>query len=231
MTGRRERGLDVNLRSGPQVREYIAIADRLAAEPIGRVLDWGCGHGQMSHLLHERGLDVVAYDYRPGHEAGVVTLERFPDISAHVSGDPVVLPFERESFDAVLSCGVLEHVARPADSLAELHRVLHARGRLFVYKLPNRFSYLEAIARASGMYYHGALPDDRVYTRRGATALLRENGFRVDAFRRANMLPLTIERPLAWRLAAPIWSANRAIARVPGLSLFATNLELDATAC
>ena len=56
------------------------------------------------------------------------------------------------------------------------------------------------------------------------------HGFRVDDFRRTNMLPLTLEHPLAWRLSGPIWSLNRALARVPGVALLATNLELDTTA-
>jgi 2-polyprenyl-3-methyl-5-hydroxy-6-metoxy-1,4-benzoquinol methylase len=56
----RPRQVDVNLRSGPQMREYVAIADRVAGERPGRVLDWGCGHGQISHLLRQRGVDVVA---------------------------------------------------------------------------------------------------------------------------------------------------------------------------
>lgn len=226
----RPRELDVNLRSGPQMREYLAIADRVAGMAPGRVLDWGCGHGQISHLLRERGIDVTPYDYSEGSEPDVVRLQHFPEIEAHVSGNPVLLPFDSERFDTVLSCGVLEHVQRPGDSLTELHRVLRAGGRLLVYKLPNRLSYLEAIARRAGMYYHGALPDDRVYDRRTATALLSAHGFRVDDFRRTNMLPLTVEHPLAWRLSGLIWNANRALASLPGLSLLATNLELDASA-
>jgi SAM-dependent methyltransferase len=224
------RGVDVNLRSGPQMREYVAIADRLARERVGRVLDWGCGYGQISQLLRERGVETAAYDFRPGAEPQVIQLEQFPQIEAHISGEPVRLPFDSDSFDAVLSCGVLEHVQRPAESLAELRRVLRPRGRLYVYKLPNRFSYLEAIARRAGLYYHGYYPDDRIYDRRSAQALLVANGFDVDAFRRTNMLPLTIAHPLAWRLSGPIWQLNRALARLPALSLLATNLELDSTA-
>jgi ubiquinone/menaquinone biosynthesis C-methylase UbiE len=212
------------------MREYLAITDRVAEERPGRVLDWGCGHGQISHLLRERGVDVVAFDYAEGSEPKVVHLEHYPEIEAHVSGDPVLLPFPDDHFDTVLSCGVLEHVQRPQDSLRELHRVLRPGGRLLIYKLPNRLSYLEAIARRAGMYYHGALPYDRVYDKRTATALVAAQGFRVDAFRRTNMLPLTVEHPLAWRLSRPIWELNRALARVPGLALLATNLELDATA-
>jgi 2-polyprenyl-3-methyl-5-hydroxy-6-metoxy-1,4-benzoquinol methylase len=226
----RPREVDVNLRSGPQMREYRAIADRVVRERPGRVLDWGCGHGQISQLLRERGVDVVAYDYVEGSEPTVVRLEHFPEIEAHVSGEPVLLPFPDDHFDTVLSCGVLEHVQQPGNSLRELHRVLRPGGRLLIYKLPNRLSYLEAIARRAGMYYHGALPYDRVYDRRSAIALVAAQGFRVDAFRRTNLLPLTVEHPLAWRLSGPIWKLNRALAHIPGLSLLATNLELDATA-
>ena len=226
----RPRRLDVNIRSGPQMREYVAIADRVSGESRGQVLDWGCGHGQISHLLRERSVDVVSFDYLEGSEPGLMALEHFPEIETHVSGDPVVLPFGDGEFDTVLSCGVLEHVQRPDDSLDELHRVPRVGGRLLIYKLPNRLSYLEAIAQRAGMYYHGALPDDRVYDRRSAMALVRAHGFHVGAFRRTNMLPLTVEHPLAWRLSGPIWNVNRALARVPGVAMLATNLELDATA-
>lgn len=226
----RPRPIDVNIRSGPQMREYVAIADRLAEAAPGHVLDWGCGHGHMTKLLRERGVEVTAFDYVADSEPKIVASDHFPEIEMHISGDPVALPFPEHSFDAVLSCGVLEHVELPAASLQELHRVLRHGGRLYVYKLPNRSSYLEAIAKRAGMYYHGSLPNDRVYDRRTATALLRANGFQVDDFRRTNMLPLTIEHPLAGRMSHAIWTMNRALAKVPGLALLATNIELDATA-
>jgi ubiquinone/menaquinone biosynthesis C-methylase UbiE len=212
------------------MREYETIADRVAGESPGRVLDWGCGHGQISELMRVRGVDVTPFDYREGSEPSVIALEHFPNLEAHVSGDPVRLPFADDAFDTILACGVLEHVQYPQASLGELHRVLKPGGRLLIYKLPNRFSYLEAIARRAGMYYHGALEHDRIYTRASAIALLTGAGFRVDAFRRTNLLPLTVEGPLAWRLRAPLWTLNRALARVPGIALLATNLELDTTA-
>jgi ubiquinone/menaquinone biosynthesis C-methylase UbiE len=219
------------VRSGPQRCEYEAIVERIARDRPRRILDWGCGFGLMTMLLRERGLDVVAYDYRsdaPGER--VAPLEHFPEIHAHISSDPVRLPFPASSFHAVLSSGVLEHVADPDASLDELRRVLAPGGVLYVYKLPNRYSYLERLAKGLGMYYHGAEPGDAVYTRRSATRLLRAHGFEVGHCRRANMLPLTLEGRLAQRLAGPIWAANRALSRVPGLNMLATNLEVVATA-
>lgn len=213
------------------MREYRAIVARIAADRPRRVLDWGCGWGQIAHLLRKERIDVTAFDYRPGIERdGIYPLERYPEIQVHLSSDPVRLPFETGSFDSVLSLGVLEHVLYPDESLEELRRVLEPGGALYVYKLPNRYSYLERLARSIGLYYHGANPEDAVYTRRSALALFEAHRFEVREFRRSNMLPLTLPGPLATRAAGAIWVANRALARVPGLNLLATNLEFIAIA-
>jgi 2-polyprenyl-3-methyl-5-hydroxy-6-metoxy-1,4-benzoquinol methylase len=223
------RGIDVNLRSGPQMREYAALADRIAADRPGKVLDWGCGWGQVSALLRERGVDVHPFDYRPAEpEVGQAPLERYPELVCTFSPEPVALPFDEGHFDAVLSCGVLEHVQDPGDSLAELHRVLRPGGRLYVTKLPNRRSYLEWIARRMGLYYHGKLPDDTLWSPREARDAAVARGFDVTDVRLANMLPLTLDHPLAARLAGPIWTLNRLLSRVPLLNRLATNVEFDA---
>lgn len=227
---RERRGTDVNLRSGPQQREYEALADRLAAARPGRTLDWGCGWGQVSSLLAERDVDVEPFDYRgDAAEPGRAQLERFPALTCTFSPEPVALPYEDESFDCALSCGVLEHVQDPEASLDELHRVLRPGGRLWIVKLPNRHSYLEWVARRTGLYYHGALEHDTIYTAASARAVVARHGFAVGHVRQANMLPLTVDHPLATRLATPIWAANVALAHVPALNRLATNVEVYAT--
>jgi SAM-dependent methyltransferase len=216
--------LDANLRSGPQMLMYRALARELARRGSGRLLDWGCGLGQVTKLLQDEGVEAVAYDFRPGLDAPTTErLERFPEIEAHLSSEPVALPFEAGSFDTVLSCGVLEHVPEPDGSVAEIRRVLRPGGTFYVTNLPNRFSYTERAARLLGLYYHGKLPDDRVYTRRTARELLERHGFTVERIRLAHMLPLTLGGP-----ARPIWAVSSALERVPGLNLVATSLELVA---
>ena len=224
------RGLDVNVRSGPQAREYEAIVERIRRDAPRSILDWGCGFGQVTQLMRRAGLDVTAFDYRPGPGTdGPQPLQRYPDLRVHLSSDPVALPFADASFEAVLSCGVLEHVLHPDASLEEIKRVLAPGGTFYVFKLPNRYSYLEHLARGMGLYYHGAEPLDAVYTRRSARALLRRHGFQVKEVQLANMLPLTLPGRPAARAAGAIWAANRILGRVPGLNLLATNLELVAT--
>jgi len=230
VTAEGSRGLDVNLRSGVQMIEYEAIADRIASERRSPVLDWGCGWGQVSSLLRERGVDVEAFDYRAGEPVHEVELEHFSGFRVQVSGEPVALPYPDNHFAAALSCGVLEHVQDPGGSLDELHRILRPGGRLYIYKLPNRLSYLEAIAKRMGLYYHGALPEDQLYDLASTRKILTHHGFRVDELRRANVLPLTIPHPLATRYADQIWRINVALGRTPVLNRIATNVEAVATA-
>ena len=213
-----------NVESGPQGREYDAIARRIEADGTDRrILDWGAGHGQMTARLMTLGMDVCAYDYAPDEPAGRKPLDVAAAEVDH-GPDPVSLPYEDESFDAVLSCGVLEHVADPDGSLEELRRVLRPGGRLYVYKLPNRFSYLEWVAKQLGLYYHGKLPDDRLYTASSTREILQRHDFAVRELRTMNMLPLLAvgKRP---RSTEMVWRANLALSRAPGLSKLATNVE------
>jgi SAM-dependent methyltransferase len=225
------RGIDANIRSAPQMREYASIVRRIVDDRPGQVLDWGCGFGQMTHLLRVHGIEVEAYDVDPSAAAPERrALERFPGLDALISPEPVVVPYADASFDAVLSCGVLEHVPQPDASLDELARILRPGGTLYVFKLPNRFSYLEQIAKRVGLYYHGAFEHDRLYTLDTARTLLEKHEYEVLEVRLANMLPLSLSNPVATRAAGLIWRVNRLLSRVPLLNRSATNVELVARA-
>jgi SAM-dependent methyltransferase len=200
--------------------QYRAIAKRIATRDPGLVLDWGTGFGQLAKLLADEGVDVTPFEYRPDLPPGVRPLERYPELQAHSSPDPVRLPFEDASFDAVLSCGVLEHVQDPDGSLEELRRVLRPGGSFYLYNLPNRWGYTEKVARLLGLYYHGKLPDDRVYTLGSARALLERHGFEIRELRRAHMLPLVVGGP-----SRLVWAVSSALERVPGLNAVATTIE------
>jgi SAM-dependent methyltransferase len=220
-----------NLTAALQNKEYDAVAQQAHdAATGGQVLDWGCGEGQISARLVALGSSVESFDFDPEAEGPErVPFVRYPELSAIRSNDPVELPFDDGSFRAILSCGVLEHVERPLDSLLELRRVLEPGGTLLIYKLPNRTSLLEAIARVAGMPYHGMRVHDTLWGLRSTRWALEAAGFDVDWVRRANWLPLTIDHPVLNRNAARLWRINRRLAKVPGLSVLSTNVEARAT--
>lgn len=223
---------EVHLRSPLTAKEYDDLVGRVLSHGPCRILDWGAGFGQNSARLAAAGFDVEAFDYRPQDHArpgGRQPFDRYPDLEVFVEkDDPVALPYGDASFDAVLSMGVLEHVADPHASLDEIRRVLRPRGRLWVFKLPNRFSYTERLGRRAGYYWHGMLPDDRLYTLGSAVALVRAHGFEVVQARRANMLPLNRPGERWPQHAERLWKLNTALARTPLLNLLATNVEVVA---
>ena len=129
------------------------------------MLDWGAGWGQTSLLLRAHGARVVAYDVEDkGAASGLL---RETDVRYVVTPGPG-LPFADGEFDAVLNCGVLEHVDDEGAALAELRRVLRPGGRLFTYHLPNRYAYTEWLGRRLGRFHH-----ERTYTRREASRPVR----------------------------------------------------------
>ena len=68
------------------------------------------------------------------------------------------LPFTDESFDAVFSIGVLEHVRETGgdevDSLKEIKRVLKKDGYFICTHLPNKFSWIEFLTSFMKSKHH-----------------------------------------------------------------------------
>jgi SAM-dependent methyltransferase len=96
------------------------------------VLDLGCGHGWLPGLLPELagarqaiGVDPRRYETWSEHTDPRVSL-----IEGDMSVDDVV---EAESVDFVISGAVLEHVSRPIEMLAAIHRSLIPGGRAWLY--------------------------------------------------------------------------------------------------
>jgi len=97
----------------------------------GRVLDVGCGIGDMLRFLPSSiGVDVNPVNVSLCRDAGLVAEVMAPD----------VLPFDNGSFDSVILDNVLEHIEEPGPLLAEIRRVL-VDGGVFVVGVPGERGY------------------------------------------------------------------------------------------
>ena len=234
----RELGLPdfVHLDQPIGILSYVRIADDVARRvPRGDLLDWGCGWGQMTYLLRRRGFRVTAFDVGdPAVERPDIPLCRAVQVVR--SPDPTALPFADGSFDDVLSCGVLEHVAEDVpggderSSLRELRRVLRPGGRLLIYQLPQLHAWQEAVVRRAGL----GTGHRRRFTAAGIRGLLRQEGFAVESLRRTNLIPRNLTgmpdrlRDAYSRLAPCLIAADEVLSRAPGLEHVAGALEVVA---
>lgn len=111
----------------PEYEEQILP---LAAEELdgaSRVLDIGCGDGQVARLASAGGASfVVGVD--PTWNQIRIAADRGGGVHVVRSGADA-LPFDGESFDAAVACLVFEHIRAVDEAIAEVARVLRPGGR------------------------------------------------------------------------------------------------------
>jgi len=105
-------------RTGP--RAIDVTFDEVLAQSPRRVLEAGCGRGELAERLARAGLDVVALD----QSERMVELTRARGVAA-VVGDVQELPFADGEFDVAVANFMLYHVPDLDRALAELRRVAH----------------------------------------------------------------------------------------------------------
>lgn len=216
---------------------YIRIANAVSAlVPSGHLLDWGCGFGQMTWLLRRRGLDVTPFDLG-GEEDTLPPIPLCEKLTVVRSTHPTELPFPDAAFDAVLGCGVLEHVdeysgtpGNEARSLGEIARILRPGGFFLVFQLPQKRAWQEAMIRRFRLGY--AHP--RRFTAAEIRQLLASHGFGVRRLGRFNFLPKNLTgmpegvRRVYGRMARPVLAADAVLSRIPLLNRLAGVLEVVA---
>jgi len=93
-----------------------------------RVLEAGCGLGQWVRFLADHGYEAHGLDF--SEEAIRAAQSVWPDLPL-LCGDLRYIPYEDNSFDAIISLGVIEHdIEGPQEALGEMRRVLAPDGFL-----------------------------------------------------------------------------------------------------
>ena len=110
-----------------RLRYFAKVLRRYRITPGSRLLDYGCGPGDMLAIarkcgLDARGVDASEYSVELARQRGLdVTL-----------GDAKTLASQRGSFDVVFAQSVIEHVDDPVALLRSLRELLRPNGLLLV---------------------------------------------------------------------------------------------------
>ena len=112
--------------------DYPYIASELEKEEYEDLLDCGCGTGPMISLLHEKdsskkytGLDITPRMIEVAKNKNLEGVN-------WVVGDCENLPFEENSFDAIICSNSFHHYPNPEKFFASAKRVLRPGGRLIL---------------------------------------------------------------------------------------------------
>ncbi|MGA9351575.1 MAG: class I SAM-dependent methyltransferase [Anaerolineae bacterium] len=128
----------------PRMARSLLLMD---LRPGMRVLDMGCGRGEIVLHAAKRGAEVVGIDY----SAACLTLtrrtlevasERDRDRVTLSHADATAIPFRDEVFERVLMLDIVEHLHdwQLIRALREAYRVLSPKGYLVLHTLPNRWA-------------------------------------------------------------------------------------------
>ncbi len=109
-------------------------ADRLSEGSPRRILDIGCGPGDLTRLLpqHYPGAEVYGLDFTPAmvHRAAGISARRSGPTqpAGFLAGDALHLPFRASTFDMVTSAFLLRNLPDLRAGFAEMRRVLRPGG-------------------------------------------------------------------------------------------------------
>jgi SAM-dependent methyltransferase len=156
----------------------------MVGPPPLRILDVGCGQGELGHVLKQKGHVVIGVDWSPPRFA----LDTF--VQADIAEG---LPNEiGGGFDVVLLADVLEHMSEPWRLLADVKVRLNSGGSILV-SLPNvvHWSLRAQVAVGRFDYTNKGLLDRghlRFFTHASALRLFEDAGLRVVS-RRTTPVP------------------------------------------
>ncbi len=109
------------------MRDYAPLLDTLGGRKFKRILDVGCGKGELVHLLAERGMGKLIV----GADKDRAKFPRRKNSKIRfVAARAESLPFHNASFDLVVTTFAIHEFDDQLRGLAEIRRVLSSDGLL-----------------------------------------------------------------------------------------------------
>jgi len=124
--------------------EKDLVLEMARIRPGEKALDVGCGTGNFSFMLAQKGLEVVGLDISPHMLKQAWKKAEGENISLEfVQGNIYDLPFNDETFDLVLSVTAFEFLSDPKAAASEAWRCVKPGGRLLIAALADKSPWTE----------------------------------------------------------------------------------------
>lgn len=165
-------------------KDYPDVLAELEKEPFTDLLDCGCGTAPMLTLLHEK--------YPEKHYTGIDLTPKMIEVARAknmenvelVVGDCENLPFEENSFDAVICCQSFHHYPNVQDFFNSVYRVLRPDGRLILRDMTMKSATVRWFCNHVEMplIHMAGKGDVKIYGREDVQKLCSNAGLHMESF-------------------------------------------------
>lgn len=142
-----------NAHSNIEDRSIFSMIDEIKLEYLlpllpkeGKILEVGAGSARLSCFLASNGYETTALDYSPSALNVARSNYNLHEVKgSFIIGDTFYLPLHDDSFDVVMSTGLLEHYKDPMPIIREMVRVLRSGGLFYSDVVPRKFSLMKSL--------------------------------------------------------------------------------------
>ena len=215
---------------------YCSFVKKLFNRKDTKILDWGGQYGHVTKILSTFFQNVDLYlpisvnDYEKEKDLKTFINEfhnlfEIKQVKNGFKHEIINLP--DKSYDVVISSGVLEHVREEgnnteSDALKEIHRVLKKDGKLVIWNLPHKLSFVENINRILGRSVH-----DFKYTKNQIIKLAFDSNFTVEFIDQHEFFHMSIRRFLSFIVGVKFaWLIDYQISKLPFIRNFFQHFTL-----
>lgn len=162
---------------------YGEIVRRAMELPGNKILDLGCGNGNVIRLL-QREKDA---EYHGVDLSGQMIEEARKRVRGNAEfkvGNAMELPYENSMFDIIICNASFHHYTEPERAVSEMRRVLRTGGTLILGDptIPGRLP----LKLLNWLLHQGSSGDFKIYGKSDIIPLFTENGFSVHQWNYIN---------------------------------------------